>query len=594
MAESTNASRLVGLGAACAGATTAEELLDAALPVLLAVSGAEAVLVVGVEGPHLDVARSCGAALDAADLPRSVVDGVLPDAWRGAVARLAAYELAGHAGTLVVAWTSTDEQPGEPDTVGVALALLHSGLVRVQTSADLADLESRVDNAQHLAQMGDYDWHIPTDTNRWSDELFRIYGHEPGSFQPSYDMFLSLIHPDDRARITGVHQQAYATGEPFSMVERIVRPDGEIRHLSSNGEVLMGADGTPVRMRGTCVDITDRVLAERARGQLAARMRALVDSSPEAILVLDPDGTVLEANARAHDLLAGDPVGRAVEEVLSSQESGLGVTGRRLDGRPVSLDVTTAAVHESDGAPGERELMAVFLRDAAAREAGEALAARFGEAKLRRRQALEINDNVVQGLVAAAYALDSAEVSLAASYVERTLDSARAMMDDLLEPLDGEDLAPGDLVRRTPASIGPPRTEQTDLAQAAEPGRETHRVLVVDDAEDLRALLRMRLERAGGWTVVGEAADGRSAIEQARALQPELVLLDLAMPGMDGLEALPHIREAVPGVRVVVFSGFNHATLAQQALEAGADRYAVKGGSLHELLELLGSVVATR
>ena len=51
--------------------------------------------------------------------------------------------------------------------------------------------------------MGDYDWHIPTDTNRWSDQLYRIYGHEPQSFNASYERFLSLIHPDDRERITG-------------------------------------------------------------------------------------------------------------------------------------------------------------------------------------------------------------------------------------------------------------------------------------------------------------------------------------------------------------------------------------------------------
>ena len=53
--------------------------------------------------------------------------------------------------------------------------------------AELADLRSRVDNAQMLANMGDYDWHIETDTNTWSDQLFRIYGYEPGEI-------LSLIH----------------------------------------------------------------------------------------------------------------------------------------------------------------------------------------------------------------------------------------------------------------------------------------------------------------------------------------------------------------------------------------------------------------
>ena len=120
-----------------------------------------------------------------------------------------------------------------------------------------------------------------------------------------------------------------------------------------------------------------------------------------------------------------------------------------------------------------------------------------------------------------------------------------------------------------------------------------HRVLVVDDAEDLRMLLRLRMEARNGLTVVGEAADGVAAVELASELQPDLVLLDLAMPRMDGLEALPLIRAAVPGVRVVVLSGFNQSTLADKAIEAGADQYVVKGGSMRELLDLVESMLAT-
>ena len=93
------------------------------------------------------------------------------------------------------------------------------------------------------------------------------------------------------------------------MMERIVRPDGDVRYLSSNGEVVRDADGTPVRMRGTCIDITDRVLAEQERERTADRFRGLVESAPDAILVLDDAGRILEANPRAHQLLGGDPGG---------------------------------------------------------------------------------------------------------------------------------------------------------------------------------------------------------------------------------------------------------------------------------------------
>lgn len=110
---------------------------------------------------------------------------------------------------------------------------------------------------------------------------------------------------------------------------------------------------------------------------------------------------------------------------------------------------------------------------------------------------------------------------------------------------------------------------------------------MVDDADDLRALLRIKLERSAGLQVVGEAVDGVDAVEQATRLQPDLVVLDVAMPRMDGLEALPLILEAVEGVRVVVLSGFNEGTMAENARAAGASHYVVKGAPLRELVELL-------
>ncbi len=118
-----------------------------------------------------------------------------------------------------------------------------------------------------------------------------------------------------------------------------------------------------------------------------------------------------------------------------------------------------------------------------------------------------------------------------------------------------------------------------------------HRILVVDDAEDLRMLLRLRIEHRDGLEVVGEAADGVAAVELAGELQPDLVMLDLAMPRMDGLEALPLIREAAPGVRVVVLSGFNQSTMAAKAMAAGADHYVVKGTPLNELFDAVDELL---
>jgi CheY-like chemotaxis protein len=358
----------------------------------------------------------------------------------------------------------------------------------------------------------------------------------------------------------------------------------------------MDSEGTPVRMRGTCVDITERVLADRERDRIAARFQGLVDSSPDAILVLGDDLRVLEANQAARQLLGGEPRGHRIHEILPGwPDNGTSaVRASGLRGNDLSLDVTTVAVKPvEDAAPANHTLVALFLRDARARLDREAMAARLAESQLRRRQALEINDSVVQGLVAAVYALEQGSVGTSSSYLDHTLAAARAMMDDLLEPLDGKGLQPGDLVRTAPAAIGEPPGVPDPRQEQAVPEQRKHRVLVVDDAEELRMLLRMRMEARSGLTVVGEAGDGVAAVELASELQPDLVMLDVAMPRMDGLEALPLIRAAVPGVRVVVLSGFNQTTLAEKAREAGADQYVVKGGSMRELLDMVERLLET-
>lgn len=109
------------------------------------------------------------------------------------------------------------------------------------------------------------------------------------------------------------------------------------------------------------------------------------------------------------------------------------------------------------------------------------------------------------------------------------------------------------------------------------------RILLVDDSKDLRVLLRLTLEGLGEFDVVGEAEDGRQAIAEVARLRPDLVLLDLSMPVMDGLEALPEIRAQAPEARVLVLSGFSARQMGAEAVRCGASGYMEKSGIVDKL-----------
>ena len=108
-------------------------------------------------------------------------------------------------------------------------------------------------------------------------------------------------------------------------------------------------------------------------------------------------------------------------------------------------------------------------------------------------------------------------------------------------------------------------------------------VVVCDDVPELRQLARAVLEEGGEMEVVGEAADGREAIEVVQRHQPDVVVLDLSMPELDGLEAIPLIHQVAPKAEIVIFSGFEEGKVAEVALRLKASRYVRKGAPLEEL-----------
>src|SRR3954469_12475384 len=119
-------------------------------------------------------------------------------------------------------------------------------------------------------------------------------------------------------------------------------------------------------------------------------------------------------------------------------------------------------------------------------------------------------------------------------------------------------------------------------------------VFLVDDVPELRELVKFGLEDDPAFEVVGEAGDGRSALEGIAATHPAAVLLDLSMPDMNGLEAILEIRKRDSDVAIIVLSGFSADRMGPPTLERGADRYVEKGTPMQELRDATRTAVAAR
>jgi two-component system response regulator NreC len=116
------------------------------------------------------------------------------------------------------------------------------------------------------------------------------------------------------------------------------------------------------------------------------------------------------------------------------------------------------------------------------------------------------------------------------------------------------------------------------------------RVLIVDDHVIVRDGVRMILEAQPDIEVVGEASDGREALERARQLSPDVVLMDIAMPGMNGLEATAAIRQELPDVQVLVLTMHEDYEYFFEVLRAGASGYVLKGASSNDLVSAIRAV----
>ena len=194
-------------------------------------------------------------------------------------------------------------------------AVIRDISARRRMEEELRRSRHQLAEAQSLARIGSWEWDVGANRVVWSDELYRIYGLEPGEIEPNYEEFLSRVHPDDRESVDERNRRAFADHQPFEDVKRILRPDGSHFLMRTRGEVITDGEGNPVRLIGACEDVTDAVRAEETRTRLAA----IVMASDDAIVAHSPEGVITSWNPGAERLYgytAEEAVGRLIEMLL--------------------------------------------------------------------------------------------------------------------------------------------------------------------------------------------------------------------------------------------------------------------------------------
>jgi two-component system, sensor histidine kinase and response regulator len=226
------------------------------------------------------------------------------------------------AGALLAQTEELEQQTQEAQTLSEELEEAHEAL-KTRAQSQLAE-------AQSLARLGSWEWDIERDKVTWSDEMYRLFGLEPGTFEIDYDRHSSMLHPDDREIAAEQVRHSLETGSPFSFDHRVILPDGSEWIFHARGRVVKNGDGKPVRMFGTGQDVTEtrrasaalQTAAEYAARQATAEAAAqhlnrVFAQAPVVIAVLaGPEHRFELVNEKGYETIGRSMLGRTVAEAL--------------------------------------------------------------------------------------------------------------------------------------------------------------------------------------------------------------------------------------------------------------------------------------
>lgn len=507
--------------------------------------------------------------------------------------------------------------------------------------------------AEHVGRIGSFDWDIQTGRCRCSQEFAAIYGTPLAELEGHYQAWSQMVDAEDLRRINADLDQVVARRESQMIHEfRVIRPDGQVRWVECRGNVTYDADGTPRRVVGVNVDITERKDAEAALQRwnetLEARVAertAVAEQRAAQLRVLASELTTAEERERRrvakilHDHL---------QQLLVAARMRLTIVRRRVhddhvlpmiqqtydlldqclaESRSLTVELSPPILYEAGLSAGlewlarqmaEKHRLHVEVDAQAEAEprceakraflfqaARELLlnVVKHGQTDAARVELKPLDDDRLQLVVADqgqgfdTSQLDASREASGSGFGLFSIRERLAVLDGHLEVTStpgqgtrvvieasrGGPSAVAAEAKGPPLAVAPPSEEETRGPERP----ERTRVVLADDHALVRQGLVGLLREHGEIEVVGEAADGQEAVAVALETRPDVVLMDITMPRLNGVEATRHITAALPQVRVIGLSMHDDADMGAAMRKAGAIGYLSKDVASDDLVSAI-------
>ena len=160
---------------------------------------------------------------------------------------------------------------------------------------------NQLEALQQLAHIGIWEFDLRTQILIWSNEIFNIFEVDKNYFQPSYEKFFEIVHPEDRQSLEEIYLNSLQTRQKFKHIHRLLMPDGKIKYVEQVGDSIFDENHNPIISRGTVQDITELTLAKIEAQNEHNKLKAILENIPDLLWIKDTNGVYISCNKRFED-----------------------------------------------------------------------------------------------------------------------------------------------------------------------------------------------------------------------------------------------------------------------------------------------------